>query len=65
MAGIAQPFGLAPRARGWVEFALGTPVVLWCGWPILRKFWLSLAHRAAGDAHRGFCVALLTGRRIR
>ena len=25
---------------------LGTPVVLWVGWPILRKFWFSLAHRA-------------------
>jgi len=46
MAGIESPFGLAPRARGWVEFALGTPVVLWVGWPILRKFWLSLTHRA-------------------
>ncbi len=46
MIGILEPFGLAPRARGWVEFALGTPVVWWVGWPILKKFWLSLAHRA-------------------
>src|SRR6267142_2735667 len=46
MIGIMEPFGLAPRTRGWVEFALGTPVVLWAGWPILRKFWLSLAHWA-------------------
>ena len=46
MVGFHDPFGLAPRARGWVEFALGTPVVLWVGWPILRKFWLSLTHRA-------------------
>ena len=46
MIGIDEPFGLAPRARGWVEFALGTPVVLWVGWPILHKFWLSLTHRA-------------------
>jgi Cu+-exporting ATPase len=46
MIGIDEPFGLAPRARGWVEFLLGTPVVLWAGWPILRKFWLSLTHRA-------------------
>src|SRR3972149_4331097 len=38
--------GMAPRARGWLELALGTPVVLWVGWPILRKFWLSLAHWA-------------------
>ena len=45
MIGIHEPFGLAPRARGWVEFALGTPVVLWVGWPILHKFWLSLVHR--------------------
>jgi P-type Cu+ transporter len=46
MVGIHELFGLAPRARGWVEFALGTPVVLWVGWPILHKFWLSLSHRA-------------------
>jgi Cu+-exporting ATPase len=44
MIGIMDLFGLAPRARGWVEFVLGTPVVLWAGWPILRKFGLSLAH---------------------
>ena len=43
MVGIHAPFGLEPRPRGWVEFAFGTPVVLWVGWPILRKFWLSLA----------------------
>jgi P-type Cu+ transporter len=46
MIGIHDLFGLQPRPRGWVEFALGTPVVLWVGWPILRKFWLSLTHRA-------------------
>jgi len=46
MIGIHEPFGLAPRARGWIEFALGTPVVLWVGWPILHKFWLSLARRS-------------------
>jgi len=45
MVGIDEPFGLAPRARGWIEFVLGTPVVLWVGWPILHKFWLSLTHR--------------------
>ncbi len=46
MIGLHEPFGLQPRPRGWLEFALGTPVVLWVGWPILRKFWLSLMHRA-------------------
>jgi len=42
MVGIMEPFGLAPRARGWYEFALGTPVVFWVGWPILAKFVRSL-----------------------
>jgi Cu+-exporting ATPase len=46
MAGFHDTFGLAPRLRGWIELALGSPVVLWVGWPILRKFWLSLAHWA-------------------
>ena len=42
MIGVHEPFGLAPRARGWVEFLFGTPVVLWVGWPILHKSWLSV-----------------------
>jgi Cu+-exporting ATPase len=42
MAGYHEPLGLSPQTRGWVEFLLGTPVVLWVGWPLLRKFWLSL-----------------------
>ncbi|MEO9061439.1 MAG: copper-translocating P-type ATPase [Nitrosospira sp.] len=46
MAGLHEPFGLQPHSRGWIEFLLGTPVVLWVGWPILRKFWLSITHRA-------------------
>jgi Cu+-exporting ATPase len=46
MVGNHEPFGLQPRLRGWIELLLGTPVVLWVGWPILRKFWLSLVHRA-------------------
>ena len=46
MIGIRDLFGLQPRPRGWVEFVLGTPVVLWVDWPILRKLWLSIAHGA-------------------
>ena len=44
MVGFHDAFGLAPRQRSWVELVLGTPVVLWAGWPILKKFWLSLLH---------------------
>ena len=46
MVGLHEPFGVQPHSRGWIEFLLGTPVVLWVGWPILRKFWVSLVHRA-------------------
>ncbi|MGZ8263373.1 MAG: copper-transporting P-type ATPase [Burkholderiales bacterium] len=46
MFGYPEPLGLAPRTRGWVEFAFGSPVVLWVGWPILHKFWMSLVNRA-------------------
>ncbi len=30
----------------WVEFALSTPVVLWCGFPFLQRFWTSLVNRS-------------------
>jgi len=46
MIGIHDLFGIQPRLRGWIEFVLGSPVVLWVGWQILRKFWFSLVHRA-------------------
>jgi Cu+-exporting ATPase len=46
MVGIHDLFGLQPRARGWIEFLLGTPVVLGVGWPILKKFWLSVVRGA-------------------
>ncbi|HZQ73823.1 MAG TPA: heavy metal translocating P-type ATPase [Burkholderiales bacterium] len=39
--------GLLPALHlPYVEFLLATPVVLWGGWPFLRKFRLSLAHRS-------------------
>ena len=46
MADVHEPLGLSPRHRGWVEFLLGTPVVLWIGWPLLKKGWLSIVNRA-------------------
>lgn len=32
---------LGERTTLWIEFALGTPVVLWCGWPFLVRGWNS------------------------
>jgi len=37
---------LSPKAMGWVEMALATPVVLWGGWPFFQRFWMSLVHRS-------------------
>jgi Cu+-exporting ATPase len=30
-----------PGVSVWVQFALATPVVLWCGWPLLERGWTS------------------------
>lgn len=32
----------APSVRIWIELILATPVVLWCGWPLLTKGWRSI-----------------------
>ncbi|WP_162630799.1 YHS domain-containing protein, partial [Paracoccus endophyticus] len=37
--GVRDIFG--ERATLWVEMILGTPVVLWCGWPFLVRGWNS------------------------
>jgi len=39
LGGLREIFG--ERTTLWIEFALGTPVVLWCGWPFLVRGWNS------------------------
>jgi Cu+-exporting ATPase len=39
LGAVREMFG--ERATLWIEFALGTPVVLWCGWPFLTRGWHS------------------------
>ena len=34
------------RIWAWIEFALATPVVLWCGWPFFVRGWQSVVHRS-------------------
>lgn len=34
-----------PQASNWLQFALGTPVVLWAGWPFFHRAWSSLVTR--------------------
>jgi Cu+-exporting ATPase len=35
---------LSPRVWAWIEFALATPVVFWCGLPFFIRGWQSVAH---------------------
>jgi Cu+-exporting ATPase len=44
--GVMQPLGIPMEVRMYVELALGTPVVLWGGWPFFRKFALSIKNRS-------------------
>ncbi len=34
------------RVWAWIEFALATPVVLWCGWPFFVRGWQSAINRS-------------------
>ena len=34
------------RTQTWVEFVLGTPIVLWAGWPFFARGWQSLLQRS-------------------
>jgi Cu+-exporting ATPase len=37
---------LPTRTWDWIELALATPAVLWCGWPFFVRGWQSLVHRS-------------------
>ena len=36
---------LEPQAMNWLQLALATPVVFWCGWPFFERGWKSLQTR--------------------
>src|SRR3546814_1043664 len=48
---MGHMFGLDPRAwipsrlNAWLQLALGTPVVLWAGWPFFERGWASIRSR--------------------
>ncbi|WP_424140567.1 heavy metal translocating P-type ATPase [Roseomonas chloroacetimidivorans] len=37
---------VSPTASTWIQFLLGTPVVLWAGWPFLVRGWQSVVNRS-------------------
>jgi P-type Cu+ transporter len=40
------PETLSTQQIQWFEFALATPVVLWCGWPFFQRGWASIINRS-------------------
>src|SRR5215204_3464484 len=44
MTGLHQILG--QQTANWLQFLLGTPVVLWAGWPLLVRGWQSVVHRS-------------------
>ncbi len=50
---MADHFGLSILTRDlsmaaleWIQFALATPIVLWCAWPFFVKAWASILNRS-------------------
>lgn len=40
-----RPLHFLPMtALNWIQLALATPVVLWCGWPFFQRAWASVVH---------------------
>jgi P-type Cu+ transporter len=46
MFGLPVAIWLGHGTSGWLQAALSTPVVLWCGWPFFQRFVSSLRARA-------------------
>ncbi len=46
-AHLGLPIGrvVPPHLSVWIQFALASPVVLWCGWPFLQRGWSSFRTR--------------------
>ena len=67
--GLSSQHLLSWRVGAWIELALATPVVLWCGWPFFIRFWQSLVNKSpnmftliglgVGVAHMYSAVAAL------
>ena len=46
MALVPAMHHVTPRMGNWIEFALATPIVLWCGWPFFQRGWASVKFRS-------------------
>jgi Cu+-exporting ATPase len=46
--GMSDLLPFVPKGiwMGWAGLVLATPVVFWCGWPVLERGWASIQHRS-------------------
>jgi Cu+-exporting ATPase len=56
--GLGMNHLVPPQASIWIQFALSTPVVLWCGYPFFQRGWASVR---SGHLNMFTLVALGTG----
>ncbi len=42
---LAMGITMPPLISSWLQFIFATPVVLWCGWPLLQRGWFSIVNR--------------------
>ncbi len=56
--GLGMDTMMPPQASIWIQFALSTPVVLWCGLPFFRRGWASVR---SGHLNMFTLIALGTG----
>jgi Cu+-exporting ATPase len=45
MTGLSFDWLASERTLTWLELAIATPVVTWCGWPFLQRAWQSVVTR--------------------
>jgi Cu+-exporting ATPase len=46
VVGLSFDWLASPRTLGWLQLSLGTPVVLWGGWPFFARCWQSIVNRS-------------------
>ena len=44
MVGLPIESLVSSSVNAWLQLILATPVVLWCGWPLLQRGWQSIRH---------------------
>ncbi len=46
LPGLNLDHYVSMAASMWIQFALATPIVLWCAWPFFQRAWTSVLNRS-------------------